>query len=270
MKLDWRRQIAALFATAVLNLGAAKAEELVIPGSGNPEYVLGQLAKAFNAKQTQHRIIVPPSSGMAGAVRDVSEGVSSLGRTGRPLREAEAARGLVYVPIGREAVAVVGGAGVTAREVTSDQLRGVLSGQITDWRELGGSRAPIRLLGKESTDAIRTQIAQFLKDLSYTDAMKIVHLDPQLIELLDRYPSSFSVMNRSALGACQTKVVTLTLDGVESTVENVENGRYPLTVEYGLVHRTSGMSPAGKAFLAFIRSPEGAKILRSHNVLPKS
>lgn len=54
-------------------VSSASAEELVVPGSGNNEFVVRELAKAFNARQTQHRVTVPPSSGMAGAVRDVSE-----------------------------------------------------------------------------------------------------------------------------------------------------------------------------------------------------
>jgi phosphate transport system substrate-binding protein len=97
-----------------------------------------------------------------------------------------------------------------------------------------------------------------------------VHLDTALIELLDRYPTSFAVINRSALGACKTKVAILALDGVQPTVENVGNGSYPMLMEFGLVHKTSGLSPAGKAFVEFIRSPEGAKIFRMNGVLVKN
>ena len=58
---------------ALVFAGCAVADDLVIPGSGNPEYILGQLAKAFNARQSQHRVVVPPSTGTAGALRDVGE-----------------------------------------------------------------------------------------------------------------------------------------------------------------------------------------------------
>lgn len=256
--------------TALHWAGTASAEELVVPGSGNNEFVLAEIAKAFNSRQTAHRVIIPPSSGTAGAVRDVSEGISQLGRSGRPLKEAELAKGLTYLPIGRDAVTVVAGAAVTVRNISTEQLKAVFSGRITEWTALGGKAAPIRVIGKEGTDAIRSQITAYFKDLTYADSVRIAHLDTQLLELLDRYPTSFSIMNRSALGACKTKVVTLALDGVEPSLDNIANGRYPLTMEFGLIHKTSGLSPAGKAFIEFIRSPDGIKILRNQGVLPKT
>lgn len=260
----------ALFAVSVLFTTPALSEELVIPGSGNPEFVLGELANAFNARQKTHRIVIPPSTGIAGAIRVVSEGISTLGRVGRPLTEAELAKGLVYLPLGREAVAVAAGAGVSVQAISSAQLADVFTGKITNWADLGGKPAPIRAIGKESTDAIRRQLTIQFKDLVYADSVKIVHLDTFLIELLDRYPTSFAVINRSALGACKTKVAILALDGVQPTVENVSNGSYPMLMEFGLIHKPSGLSPAGKAFVEFIRSPEGEKIFRTHGVLVKN
>lgn len=248
---------------------SALAETLTIPGSGNSAYVLGELAKAFNARQTIHRVVVPPSSGHAGAVRDVSEGVAVLGRAGRPLDSEELAKGLTYLPLGRDAVVVAAGSEVTVKGVTSAQLAAVFAGKITDWRDLGGQRAPIRAISKESSDALRRQLPSQYRDLIYADSVKIVHLDPPLIELLDRYPSSFSIMNRSALFACKTKVVVLALDGIEPTIENLANGRYPLSMEFGLIHRPGNLSPAGKAFVEFIRSADGEKILHRHGVLVK-
>ncbi|UCV07313.1 substrate-binding domain-containing protein [Dechloromonas denitrificans] len=256
-------------AVACLSSGAALGEELVVPGSGNMEFVLGELAKAFNTSQSTHHVVVPPSSGHAGAVRDVSEGVATLGRVGRPLTEPELAKGLTYIPLGRDAVVAVAGAAVTVRGITSEQLKGIFGGKITDWSQLGGQPAPIRAIGKEATDSIRRQLAAKIPDLNYAESVKIVHLDPYLIELIDRYPSSFAIMNRSALEACKSKVVILALDGVLPSIDNLVNGTYPLSAEYGLIHKAGRLSSASKAFVDFIRSPEGEKILRAHGVLAK-
>ena len=260
----------ALFVLLPFFVQPAFSEELVVPGSGNPEYVLGVLANAFNARQSIHRVVIPPSTGMAGGIRDVDEGRTTLGRAGRPLTEAELAKGLIYTPLGREAVVAVAGAGVEVPAISSEQLIGIFSGKITNWSSLGGKQAPIRVIGKESTDAIRRQLSKQFKDLVFADSVKVVHLDTYLIELLDRYPTSFAVMNLSALGACKTKVGVLALDGIQPSIENIANGSYPLVMEFGLIYKSGGLSPAGKAFIDFIRSPEGARIFRSHGVLVKN
>ena len=270
--MGMRRRIVVLGAivAGLCGSGLAHAESLVIPGSGNPEHVLKVLADAFNRVQSEHRVSVPPSNGTAGAIRDVLADSASLGRVGRPLKPDELARGLVFVPIGRDPVSFVAGAGVTVRNLSTAQVLQAFSGQIDNWRELGGKPAPIRAIGREITDASRQAISRAIpafEKLAFGDNAKLVHLDPQMIELLDRFPSSLGFLNRSALAACQTPVVMLSLDGVPSTPQNVGVGRYPLWLELGLVHKPGGLGPAARAFIAFVRSSEGVRLLREQGVL---
>jgi len=255
----------------LLVAATAAAETLEIPGSGNPGYALERLADAFNAAQKEHVASIPYSTGTAGGIRAIEEKTASLARVGRPLKEEERARGLVYVPLGRDPVIFAGGADVTARSITSAQILDVYSGRITDWRELGGKSGHIRAIGRELTDASRQAISRYLpefQDLVFPDSVKMVHLDPQLIELMDRYPTSLGFLNGSALKACATKIVPLALNGIEPTMANMENGSYPIWLEFGLIYKTGSLSPGGKAFIDFVISPAGATILRNLGVLP--
>jgi phosphate transport system substrate-binding protein len=251
--------------------GPAQAEELAVPGSGNPEYALSALAQAFNAKQGQHHVTVPSSSGTAGALRDVGAGSASLGRVGRRLTDAERAAGLAYLPLGRDAVVFAAGAGVTVRSITQDQALEIYRGSLSDWRALGGKPGPIRAIGREASDASRQAINRVMTpftSLVFADSVKVVLLDPQMIELLDRYATSFGFLNRSALLACKTPLVVLALDGVAPTAQNLEQGRYPLWLEIGLVYRPARLSAAAKAFIEFVQSPAGQAVLRELGVVP--
>jgi phosphate transport system substrate-binding protein len=255
----------------LLIAASAQGEELVVPGSGSLEYVLGELAKAFNAQQGQHHVSVPPSSGTAGALRDVEQGHTPLGRVGRPLKDAERARGLAYLPIGLDAVVFVGGAGVNVRGIGKTQAIDIYSGRVTDWRDLGGKPAPIRAIGREGTDTSRQAIAREVKafgELQFHESVKQVHLDPQMIELLDRYPASLGFLNRSALSAARTALVPLAFEGIEPSPENLAAGRYPLKLEFGFVHKAGALNDAAKAFVLFVQSPSGERILRDRGVLP--
>lgn len=271
--MPMKHMVHAVFAclVAATVTSAALAEDLVVPGSGSPEYILVQLADAFNRRQSAHRVTVPSSTGTAGALRDVGAGTASLGRVGRPLKEGERKDGLVYLALGRDLVVFAGGTQVAARGLTQAQVVAVYQGKITDWRELGGKPGPIRAIGREAADASRQAINRVIRsfeNIAFGENVKVVHLDPQMIELLDRFPTSLGFLNASALAACKTKIVRLALDGVEPAPENLANGRYPLWLEFGLIYKTDRLTPAGKAFIQFIQSPAGADILRAHGVLP--
>nr|MDP2192078.1 substrate-binding domain-containing protein [Rhodoferax sp.] len=266
-----RRLVAAVAVLAAFGASTSVfAEELVVPGSGNPEYVLKVLAEAFNAQQALHRVLVPTSIGTAGGLREVEAGRATLGRVGRPLKSDELARGLVYIPIGRDPVTFVGGAGVTVKDLTQAQLIDAYTGRATNWQAFGGKPSPIRVIGRESTDTSRQAINRVIQPFDHIvfgDAVKVVSFDPQMIELLDRFPGSLGFLNRSALAAAKTKLVYLSLDGVPSTPQNVGAGRYPLWLEFGFIHKSGKLGPAAKAFVDFVSSPAGVRILREQGVL---
>lgn len=263
----------ALLLLAAWAAGLAQAEDMVIPGSGNPEVVLKALAEVFNRQQNQHRVSIPPSTGAAGALRDVEAGTAVLGRMGRPLKAEESARGLSYVALGRDPVAFVAGAGVSVKGLSTAQVLDVFGGKLSNWSQVGGKPGPIRAIGREISDASRQAISRSIKpfeSLSFGSGVKLVHLDPQVVELLDRYPTSLGFLNRSGLAACKTKVRLLPLDGMEPSPQNVGVGRYPLWIEFGLIHKTGKLSPAAKSFIEFVRSSEGIRVLRENGVLAAS
>ena len=265
---------AAVLCILLITFGRmAVAETLTIPGSGNPEYVLGELAREFNSQQQQHHVVIPPTTGTAGALRDVNDGSASIGRVGRPLSDAERNSGLTYHPLGRDPVAFVGGAGVTVSSISRAQVIDIYTGKLTNWRDLGGKPGAIRTIGRESTDASCQAIARDIKafeGLLMAENVKVVHLDSQMIELLDRFPGSFGFLNRSALSVARTKLVLLALDSVEPNTENMVSGRYPLWTELGLIYREEALTEAGRSFLKFVESPVAIQLLRSHGLQPVS
>lgn len=248
-----------------------QAEDLTIPGSGNPEFVLRQLANAFGAAQQSHRVFIPVSTGTAGAMRDIAEAKTTMGRVGRPLRKNELDSGLVYVPLGRDAVVFATGVGAGVSSITRAQAVDIYTGKIDNWRMLGAAAASIRAIAREETDASRQIINREIKpfaDIRFHKDVKIVNLDPQMVALLERYPASLGFMNRSGLYSANVRVVPLSLEAIAPTLENIENGSYPLVMEFGLIYKAGALTRAGAEFLAYIGTPDGVRILRQYSVLP--
>ena len=258
------------FFQALFFVTSTTAETLTITGSGNPYHVLNALAKAFNSRQSEHTVLIPASTGTAGAIRDVVAGTTSLGRVGRSLTADERAKGLEYVPLGRDPVVFVGGANVTATTISREQAIGILEGRIVNWQELGGQTGAIRAIGREVGDASLLALIQGVpafEHLVYGANVKIAHLDPQLLDLLDRYPNSFGFLNRSGLLTAKTQLVLLDFESIAPSQENLASGRYPFWTELGLIYKKSCLSDAGQAFVKFVGSADGLRILRENGVV---
>ncbi len=181
-------------------------------------------------------MVIPASSGTAGALRELEQGNTTLGRVGRPLTADEHARGLSYIPLGRDAVVFVTGVAAPVTSLTRAQTIDIYSGKLTDWSAAGGKAAPIRAIGRESTDSSRQSLDREISGFSsikFGDQIKaLVHLDPHLIQLLDRYPTSLGFINQSAIYAAKTRLVRLALDGVAPSLENLKSERYRLSMEF--------------------------------------
>ena len=131
---------------------SALSSDLEVVGTGDGMELLQSIAAAFSSDRPGHTVIVPPSIGSGGAVTAVGAERNPLGRIARPLTEPERAQGLVETPIMRIPSAIYAhrSAGVTG--LTAEQLTGIYSGAIQNWKEVGGNdlrikvvRRPVRL-----------------------------------------------------------------------------------------------------------------------------
>jgi hypothetical protein len=140
------------------------------------------------------------------------------------------------------------------------------SGRLTDWRELGGDPGPIRAIGREPTDASRQALNRRLikpfENIAYGEKRQGRASRPGVdCALLDRFPTSLGVLNKSALGACNSKVVSFGARWRRADVGECGEGDSTRSwLELGLnLYKSEALTPAGQAFLEFVRSPAGER-----------
>jgi phosphate transport system substrate-binding protein len=63
-------------------------------------------------------------------------------------------------------------------------------------------------------------------------------------------------------------VKALKVNGVAPTLENVASGTYPLVKTLTFVFKEDKLNPVARAFVDFVRSPEGERILTANGYLP--
>lgn len=259
------------FAVLALLAGrpAAMAAELVIPGSGDCEFVLARLAEAFEKSHPGRKIGIPASTGSTGGVRAVLQNEAVLARIARPLKPEEAQSGLKTVVFGRDAIVFAVGASVTVKSLTPAQLADLFGGRVTNWRDVGGEPGPVRLVVREESDTplqvLRARLEPF-RSLKMTENAKMVAKTQEMVDLLGRYRTALGWATNSTVLAAGTGVRSLALDDVSPNWAEVVDGRYPVVTEYSLVFREGRLSPEAREFIAFVRSAAAHEVMRKIGV----
>ena len=92
--------------------------------------------------------------------------------------------------------------------------------------------------------------------------------DQEMNQVLAKTPSAIGLSDMGAITAEKLPIKALKINGVRPTPENVLSGRYPPVKTLAFVLRNDKLPAEAKAFLEFVRSREGRKILRANGYVP--
>lgn len=110
-----------------------------------------------------------------------------LAAISRLLTEEEKSQGLVQVPVTREKIAiVVGTENPFAKGLTIDQVVKIFRGEITNWSQLGGPSAPIRVIHRPIASNLQStlQTYELFRAANFEAGGQIVQLDQDDVSAL--------------------------------------------------------------------------------------
>jgi len=260
-----------MVAALMMIAGTAFAEEKIrIAGSGSMISLLNELAKAYAAENKAVVFDINQKSiESTGGVQTAAAGQVEIGLSSRALKDDE--KSLVHaVEISRVATVIGVNKSVTLKGITSEQLCRIYAGSTTNWKDLGGAAGDIVPLTRPDRDAtkdsVRKSIACF-KELKEPPSVVIVPTAPEMTKMLSNRPATIGFTDSVAVDDAGGAIISLTLDGVAPTSENVRTAKYKIIKNNFLL--TKG-EPKGavKAFIDFVKSPKGAKIIEASKAVP--
>lgn len=213
-------------------------------------------------KETGIKVDVYVSSS-GSAVYRLMNGFSDLASTTRPLYYRHKESGYVEIPFCRDPIAIIAHVSCTVRDISTKQVQGIFSGEIKNWKELGGpdERITVIVPGKD-TGAYKNfdRLAMERKEILY-DFMS--YQSTMVIEAVKRFPWSVSFIS---LGATNTKAATktLTINGLDPKDKD-----YPY---YQIFYFVVKGTPDGleKKFIDFALSDKGKDIIKQKGMVPVS
>ncbi|MBQ9038103.1 MAG: WG repeat-containing protein [Clostridia bacterium] len=178
------------------------------------------------------------------------------------------------IPIGKEAFVFIVNKDNPLDSITVDQIKGVYSGQITDWSQLGVQGiGPIVAYQRPKNSGSQTALEALMGDTPLMEAPKgVVAWD--MGDILDtvEYRNLPNAIGYSFRFFCTdmmgSEVKLLAVDGVEPTEANIRNGSYPITSTVYAIRLKGNDNPNVVALLDWIKSPQGMELVEKSGYTP--
>lgn len=167
---------------------------------------------------------------------------------------------LELVPVGSDAFVFIVNAGNPVDNITIDQIRGIYSGKITNWKELGGKNTPIAAMRRNKNSGSQTALEKIMGDTPIRPDYTALFGSP--------IGFSFRYYVTGMLGEGGVKI--LTINGIAPTAETIADGTYPVAGNIYAIYRKGETNENVQKAIDFMLSPEGQKIVEQSGYIPLS
>jgi phosphate transport system substrate-binding protein len=252
--------------------GQASGTALVFAGSGTNLPIVRELARAFEKRHPDIRIEVPASIGTASGIRAAADGAIAIGLVSRPLKESEKGLGLAVVRYARTPLVIGVHPAVAEDNISYAEIIDIYRGKKNRWQNGNGIIVLTREPGDSTIEVMDKGVPGFRAVYDESQRAKrwtTILKDLEMNEVLVKTPYAIGFSDLGALKIERHRIKPLRVNGVAPTLANAENGSYPLLKPLAFVYHRGKLSPAAREFLAFVRSREGARIMRANGCLPE-
>ena len=227
-------------------------------GSTSMEKVINSLGESFMAMNKDVKFTYNPT-GSGSGIQAVSEGRCDIGLSSRALKDDEKASGLVETVVALDGIAIVVNPENPVSDLDIDTIAKSYTGEITNWKDVGGNDAEIVLIGREAGSGTRDGFESITGTKDACQYRQELTSTGDVINTVSQNPDAIGYASLSAVGE---SVKALTVGGVEATEATVKDGSYVVQRPFVLVTKEgTKLSPAAQAFFDYALSADAASII---------
>ena len=227
-------------------------------GSTSMEKVINSLGESFMAMNKDVKFTYNPT-GSGSGIQAVSEGRCDIGLSSRALKDDEKASGLVETVVALDGIAIVVNPENPVSDLDIDTIAKIYTGEITNWKDVGGNDAEIVLIGREAGSGTRDGFESITDTKDACQYRQELTSTGDVINTVSQNPDAIGYASLSAVG---DSVKALTVGGVEATEATVKDGSYVVQRPFVLVTKEgTELSAAAQAFFDYATSADAASVI---------
>jgi phosphate transport system substrate-binding protein len=267
--------VTLLLVLITIGCGSKDSKTTTVKGSDTMVILSQKWAEAF-MKENPEKTIQVTGGGSGVGIAALINGSTDIANASRPIKPGEIDQikekykeNVVEIACAKDGLSVFLNEGNSVSEMTIEQLGNIYSGAITNWKEVGGDDAKIRLYGRESSSGT----FEFFKEhVVKGDFSKFVQTLPGTAAIVNAVKNDkYSVGYGGAAYAEGVKDCAVKLDattvGVLPTAATIKDKSYPIS-RYLYMYLKAKPTGVSKDFIDWILSPSGQKIIEEVGYYP--
>lgn len=255
---------AAMMLTVLAGCGKTQSGSVATDGSTSMEEVIGALGEAFMERNKGVTFTYNPT-GSGSGITAVREGRCDIGLSSRALKDEEKAEGLTETVLAYDGIAIIVNPGNPVNDLTLEQIAAIYTGEVTNWKEVGGNDAEIVLIGREAGSGTRDGFE------SITDTEDACRYRQELTstgDVITTVSSNADAIGYASLSAVKDSVKAVSIGGVAPSEATVRDGSYVVQRPFVLVTRSGeALSEAAQRFFDFALSADAVELIAGAGVV---
>lgn len=236
-----------------------------LAGSTSMEKLCEAMSESFMEAYPNITVTVEYTGSGAG-IESLLAGSVDIGDSSRALKDEEKSSGAVENIVAIDGIAVIADKDNTVENLTSDDLKAIYTGQITNWSELGGKDEAIVVIGRENGSGTR---GAFEELLGIEDECAYAQELDSTGGVLAKVASTPGAIGYVSLDVVDDSVSALSLDGVSATEENIVAGDYLLSRPFVMATKgeISEQNELVQTWFDYVESAEGQSVVTAMGLI---
>lgn len=234
---------------------------VTLAGSTSMEKLANAMNEAFMEKYPSVSATAEFTGSSAG-IESLAAGSVDIGDASRALSDDEKGQGIVENIVAIDGIAVITDTDNTITDIKSEDLAKVYTGEITNWKDLGGKDEQIVVIGREAGSGTRDAFEELM---DVKDSCKYAQELDSTGAVLAKVAATPGAVGYVSLDVLDDTVNGLQINSVEPTEENILAGTYVLQRPFVMATKgeISEQSVQVQAYFDFINSEDGQNVIKS-------
>ena len=243
---------------------AALSGNVATGGSTTMKNVIAALTEGFAEVEPGVTVSYDPTGSGAG-ITGATDKTLDIGLSSRALKDDEKAD-VEGTTIALDGIAIIVNNASKVEDLTVDQLKQMFTGEITNWKDVGGDDGEIVLIGREAGSGTRDGFESIVDVKDSCKYAQELTATGAVISAVEANPLAIGYASLSAVG---DTVKMVTVGGVECSEETVKDGSYEVQRPFVFVtNKSVTLSEQAQAFFDFATSADAADLIRTAGAVP--